>query len=163
MSLLGSESTESHAKVESRESGEQRREADSEEVPPKTHSTSFRLARVLFGGILAFMAVDNLRNLEGRIQYAESKGAPDPETTVPFISGSLLFGGLGIAAWKLPRLAAGAAATFFGSVTPFMHDFWSIEDDEQKQQQMTHFLKNLALLGGTLAFLRIGQDDRKTK
>nr|WP_205410977.1 DoxX family membrane protein [Halorussus rarus] len=133
-----------------------------DEEGPKTHSTSFKLARVLFGGVLAFTALNNFRDLDEMIGYAESKGAPNAELTVPFISGSLLFGGLGIAAWKLPRLAAGAAATFFAGVTPVMHDFWSLDDEEEKQQQQIHFLKNAALLGGALAFLRIGQDDRKT-
>ncbi|WP_137283481.1 DoxX family protein [Halorussus salinisoli] len=154
MPLLGSESTGSVA-----ETARQAEEKVTEESPPKTHSTSFKLARVLFGGVLAFMAVDNFRNLEETIEYAESQGAPIAETSVPFISGSLLFGGLGIAAWKLPRLAAGAVATFFVGTTPIMHDFWTIDDEQEKQQQMIHFLKNVALLGGALAFLRIGQDD----
>jgi hypothetical protein len=42
-----------------------------------------------------------------------------------------------------------------------MHDFWTIDDEEQQEQEMFHFLKNLALLGGALAFLGIAQDDRK--
>ncbi|WP_435179762.1 DoxX family protein [Halorussus sp. AFM4] len=154
MSLLGSESSESDARTD-RHADQGRRE----EAPPKTHSTSFKLARALFGGVLAFMAADNFRNLDQMVGYAESQGAPKPETTVPFVSGSLLFGGLGIAAWKLPRLAAGAVVTFFASITPVMHDFWSIDDEEQKQQQQIHFLKNAALLGAALAFLRVGQDD----
>ncbi|UPW02323.1 DoxX family protein [Halorussus gelatinilyticus] len=113
----------------------------------------------MFGGVLAFTAIDNLRNLDEMVGYAESKGAPEPERTVPFISGSLLFGGIGIAAWKFPRLAAGAVAAFLVSVTPAMHDFWAIDDDQQREQELIHFLKNVALLGGAIAFLRIGQDD----
>jgi uncharacterized membrane protein YphA (DoxX/SURF4 family) len=154
VSLLGRNSTESVA-----ETAWEAKEAITEESPPKTHSTSFKLARMVYGGVLAFMAVDNFRDLEGTIEYAKSQGAPMAETSVPFISGSLLFGGLGIAAWKLPRLAAGAVATFLVGITPVMHDFWTIDDEQQKENQMIHFLKNVALLGGALAFLRIGQDD----
>nr|WP_232820586.1 DoxX family membrane protein [Halorussus litoreus] len=117
------------------------------------------MARLLYGGVLAFIAVDNLRNNDQMVGYAESKGAPMADLSVPAISGSLLFGGLGIALWKLPRAAAGAAATFFVSITPVMHDFWAVEDEEEKQQQQIHFLKNAALLGSALAFLRIGEDD----
>lgn len=153
MSLLQREPTESDGNAQ------RPTESAEGEAPPKTHSTSFKLARGLFGGVLAFMAVDNFRNLDESVQYAESKGAPDPEVTVPLVSGSLLFGGLGIAAWKVPRLAAGAVATFFAAITPVMHDFWSIDDEEQSQQQLIHFLKNVALFGAALAFLRIGQDD----
>lgn len=158
MALLGSESTESRTQVAERVTDTVEEVAG--ESAPRTHSTSFKLARLLYGGVLAFMAVSNFRDLEEMVGYAESKGAPMAETTVPAISGSLLFGGLGIAAWKLPRLAAGAVATFFATVTPAMHDFWSIDDEQERQQEMLHFMKNTALLGAALAFLRIGQDDR---
>ncbi|KPN31144.1 hypothetical protein SY89_01887 [Halolamina pelagica] len=40
--------------------------------------------------------------------------------------------------------------------TPLMHDFWNAEDT---QGEMTHFLKNAALLGGSLAFLALGGVD----
>ncbi|WP_368276120.1 DoxX family membrane protein [Halorussus litoreus] len=154
MTLRESEPTESIA-----ETAEQAVENLREEEGPKTHSPTFRLARLLYGGVLAFIAVDNLRNNDQMVGYAESKGAPMADLSVPAISGSLLFGGLGIALWKLPRAAAGAAATFFVSITPVMHDFWAVEDEEEKQQQQIHFLKNAALLGSALAFLRIGEDD----
>lgn len=132
---------------------------DPDESRPKTDSATFRLARALFGGVLAFLALDNFRNLDGRVQYAESKGAPSPDLTVPFASGALFFGGLGIAFWKLPTLAAGAVLTFFAGVTPEMHDFWKVEGEEQ-QQQLIHFLKNTALFGAGLAFLRIAARSR---
>jgi len=130
-----------------------------DDAGPKTHSTSFKIARALFGGVLAFTALDNFRKLDEMIAFADSEGAPAADRSVPAISGSLLFGGLGIAAWKLPRLAAGAVATFFVAITPVMHDFWSRDDDEEREQHAIHFLKNAALLGGALAFLRVAQDD----
>jgi putative oxidoreductase len=36
-----------------------------------------------------------------------------------------------------------------------MHDFWAVPDD-QVQEEMTQFLKNVALTGGTLALLAVG-------
>ncbi|WP_276255200.1 DoxX family membrane protein [Halomontanus rarus] len=124
---------------------------------PLTESTLFRAGRVLFGGVLAFNALDNLRNLEGRIAYAESKNAPAPNVSVPAISGGLLLGGIGVALWRIPSAAAAAIAGFLVSITPVMHDFWNHDDPEQKQQEVIHFLKNTALLGAALAFLKIGQ------
>ncbi|WP_368408645.1 DoxX family protein [Halorussus salilacus] len=162
MSILGGVSIERPAATDPRPETESGGDTDSGAVPPKTHSTTFRFARALFGGVLAFTAFDNLRDIEGNVEYAESKGAPAAGTTVPLVSGGLLFGGLGIATWKLPRLAAVAAAGFLVSVTPLMHDFWNVEDEDEKEQQLVHFLKNAALLGGTLAFLRVAHDDRKT-
>lgn len=122
-----------------------------------TASPLFRLGRLLFGGILAFTAVDNLRELEGRIDYADAKDAPLPGVTVPTISGSLLLGGISVALWRAPAAGAAAIASFLIGTTPIMHDFWNEDDPQQQQQEMTHFLKNTALLGAALAFLEVGQ------
>lgn len=128
---------------------------DDPEEPVET-TTLFRLGRVLFGGVLAFNAIDNLRNMEGRIAYAEAKGAPYPEVSVPATSGGLLAGSVGIALWRLPTAAAAGVAGFLASVTPVMHDFWNAEDEEQ-EQELIHFLKNTALLGAALALLGLGR------
>jgi uncharacterized membrane protein YphA (DoxX/SURF4 family) len=95
--------------------------------------------------------------VEERIGYAESNGAPLPDLTVPGVSAGLLLGSAGVVLWRLPTLAAGAIAGFFVGVTPVMHDFWGEDDPEARQQQMIHFLKNTALLGAALAFLKIGR------
>ncbi|QSW99315.1 DoxX family protein [Haloterrigena alkaliphila] len=122
-----------------------------------TETPMFRLGRILFGGILAFNALDNLRNLQGRVDYADAKDTPLARVSVPAISGSLLLGGLSVALWRAPVAGATAVASFLIGVTPMMHDFWNAEDEEQQQQELIHFLKNTALLGGALAFLEIAQ------
>jgi len=38
-------------------------------------------------------------------------------------------------------------------VTPVIHDFWAV-DEEQRGEELTSFLQNLALLGAALAFLQ---------
>lgn len=137
--------------------------SDEPEAPSEsdvTESTAFRIGRLLFGGILAFNAVDNLRNLEGRVAYAESKDTPLAGVSVPAISGSLLLGAVSIVFWRAPAAGAAAIASFLIGTTPIMHDFWNEDDPQQQQQEMTHFLKNAALLGAALAFLGIGQRGR---
>ncbi|SEH15214.1 Uncharacterized membrane protein YphA, DoxX/SURF4 family [Natronorubrum sediminis] len=131
--------------------------ADSSSTAPITETPIFRLGRALFGGILAFNALENLRNLEERIAYAEAKNSPKPGLSVPTISAGLLVGGLGVALWRVPAAAAAAVAGFLLGVTPVMHDFWNVDDPEQRQQELIHFLKNMALFGAALAFLKIGQ------
>lgn len=37
-----------------------------------------------------------------------------------------------------------------------MHAFWAVDDPEQKQTEMTQFLKNVALAGGALMLFAIG-------
>ncbi|WP_262180042.1 DoxX family protein [Haloarcula laminariae] len=123
--------------------------------PSDQSSSSFRLGRLLYGGVLAVMAVDGLRNAESRAQYAEAKGVPMPEVSNKAAHGLLLFGGVGVSLWRLPRLAALAVATFFLGVTPMMHDFWAADEPEEAQQQQIQFLKNTALFGTALALLGV--------
>ena len=115
------------------------------------------LGRVLFGGVLAFTAIDNLRDIAGMVGYAESKDVPEADKLVPFSSAMLLVGSICVVLGRFPRLAGGAIAAFLVGVTPTMHDFWNLED-EQREQQVIHFLKNTALLGGALFFLARGPD-----
>lgn len=148
------ESLRSTGDSDSQDEPEPQAEADDD---PVETAPLFRLGRLLFGGVLAFNAIDNLRNLEGRIAYAEAKGAPRPDISVPAISGGLLAGSIGIALWRLPSAAAAGVVGFLAGVTPVMHDFWNEDDPEGYQQEMIQFLKNVALLGAALALLGLGR------
>lgn len=130
-------------------------EPAAESIP---RTTFFRMGRILYGGILAMMAADGLANTEERAEYAAAKGVPLPAVSNVVAHALLLVGGLGIALWRIPAVAASAAATFFLGATPAMHDFWTIDDPEQKQQQQIHFLKNAALLGTALVFLGVANE-----
>lgn len=119
------------------------------------HETAlFILARLIFGGVLTYMAIDGFRRNEGRVEGARSKGVPYPEYLVPIATGFLLVGALGIITWILPHIAAICVAIFFIGVTPNMHAFWK-EDPENYRGQRTQFLKNSAILAGALLFLYV--------
>jgi putative oxidoreductase len=109
--------------------------------------------RLLFGGMLAFAAINGFRNRDAQIGYAESKNVPYADRLVPFSSGMLAFGSIGIVLWRVPAVAAGAVATFLAATTPAMHDFWEASGQE-KQNELNHFIKNVAMLGAAVAFLR---------
>lgn len=123
-----------------------------------TDDTPSLLGRLLFGGGLAALAYGNFQEIEGMIGYADSKGVPEADRLVPFASGMLAFGSLSIVLWRVPRLAAGAVASFLIGVTPLMHDFWNLEGEERATEQ-TNFLQNVALLGAALAFIGRSGDD----
>ncbi|WP_368280127.1 DoxX family membrane protein [Halomarina oriensis] len=131
-------------------------EGDTDRVPDD--ALFFRMARLLFGAVLVFTGLNHFQNTEAMAGYADAKGIPNAETMVPLSGGLLVFSGLGIALWKLPKLAAGAAATFLVAATPTMHDFWNA-DEEEKQTETNAFLKNVAMLGGAFAFLVRANDD----
>lgn len=115
---------------------------------------AFLAARVLFGAVIAFMGLNHFVNVDQSTGYAEMKGLPAPRLGVVFSGGLLVFGGLGIAVGAFTALAAGAVALFLVVSTPLFHDFWAVPDD-QRQSEMTSFLKNVVMLGGSLVFLAL--------
>jgi len=119
----------------------------------------FLLARLLFGGILAFMGLNHFFEREQLVGYAAAKGVPAAGIAVPLSGLVLLAGGVGIVVGALPVVAAGGIALFLAVTTPLMHDFWTVEDPQQRQQELTQFLKNAALLGGALLLVAVGGAD----
>ena len=113
------------------------------------------IARVLFGGVLAFTGVNHFLDAESMIGYADAKGVPAPGLAVYGSGAVLVLGGVGIVLGAFPVLAAGALAAFLLVTTPKMHDFWNAPA-EQRQAEVNNFLKNVALFGAALAFLAIG-------
>jgi uncharacterized membrane protein YphA (DoxX/SURF4 family) len=112
-----------------------------------------RLGRLLFGLGLALQASEDFRDMDDTVEYAESAGVPMPEVAAPFASGMMVVAGVGIALWRLPRLATGAAVTFLTVVTATMHDFWNADPEDRAGERLA-FFGNLAMLGAALAFLR---------
>jgi len=117
-----------------------------------------RLGRLLFGGVLTYMAVDGFRSNEKRVEIARKKGVPVPEAAVPLATALLLVANLGIVFWKYPRASAVGLIVFFLGTTPKIHDFWTMEGAE-RQQNKINFCKNVALLGGAVILLREADRD----
>nr|WP_211693392.1 DoxX family protein [Natronomonas halophila] len=114
----------------------------------------FLIARVLFGGVLAFMGLNHFLNLEDMTGYAQFKGLPAPKASVLFSGGLLVFGGLSLITGVLPAIGAGAIALFLVVSAITMHDFWN-QEGEEAQNEMTAFLKNIYGAGAALAFLAV--------
>lgn len=113
-----------------------------------------RLGRLLYSAVFVGSALDHLQDMEGTIQYAKANDAPMADRLVPFSVGMVLFGAIGVALWRVPRLALGAISSFLVGVTPVMHDFWNREGQEREMQQI-NFMKNLSLLGAAIALLSL--------
>ena len=112
-----------------------------------------RLGRLLFGLGLALQASEDFRDMDDTIEYAESADVPLPDLAAPFASGMMLVAGVGVALWRFPRIATGAAATFLAVVTPTMHDFWNAEEGSKSGERLA-FFGNMAMLGAAVVFLR---------
>jgi uncharacterized membrane protein YphA (DoxX/SURF4 family) len=112
----------------------------------------FLLARLLFGGVLAFTGLNHFMNTDEMTQYADFKGLPAPRASVLASGGTLVFGGLSIVLGAFPAIGAGAIALFLLVAAVTMHDFWTLEGEEA-QTEMTQFLKNIYGVGAALGFL----------
>ncbi len=112
-----------------------------------------RIGRLLFGFGLALQASEDFRDMDDTVEYAKSAGVPMPEAAAPFASGMMVVAGGGIALWRLPKIASGAAVTFLAVVTLTMHDFWNADPDDRDGERLA-FFGNLAMFGAALVFLR---------
>jgi uncharacterized membrane protein YphA (DoxX/SURF4 family) len=115
----------------------------------------FLIGRLLFGGFFLYNGINHFKNRGQMAQYAASKGVPQSNAAVVATGALLVFGGASIITGMLPKLGTAAIAAFLGGVSPVMHDFWEVENDEQRMNQMIHFSKNTALLGADLALMSI--------
>ena len=112
----------------------------------------FLVARMLFGGVLAFTGLNHFMDTESMAGYAEFKGLPAPRASVLLSGGLLVFGGLSLIAGVYPIIGAGALAVFLVVSAVTMHDFWAV-DEAEVQTEMTSFLKNIYGAGAAVAFL----------
>jgi len=112
-------------------------------------------ARVLFGGVVAFMGLNHFMQVDEMAGYAQHKGLPAPKLAVLGSGAVLVFGGLAIVTGAFPVVGGVAVAAFLLVAAVTMHDFWAVAEDQQRTE-MTQFLKNVALAGGALALGALG-------
>lgn len=111
----------------------------------------FLIGRVVFGGFFLYNGINHIKERQTMQQYAAAKHVPNPEAAIPLTAALLAFGGASIILGWQPKLGTLAIVTFLAGVSPAMHDFWSTDDPGQKQNDLIHFSKNMALLGAALA------------
>src|SRR5439155_1867522 len=111
----------------------------------------FLVGRILFALIFIFSGLmGHLAEARQTAAYARSQGAPAPELMVPLSGAVILVGGVSVALGAWADVGALLVAAFAFSVAFFMHAFWREKDPMQQQNQMAHFMKNMALTGAAL-------------
>ena len=100
------------------------------------NAAAFLAGRLMFGGFFLYNGINHFKNRKSMAQYAGAKKIPMPEAAVVASGAMLLFGGASVAlGWK-PKLGAAALIAFLKAVSPTMHDFWNIEDPNQRMNDM---------------------------
>jgi len=81
------------------------------------------------------------------VGYAAAKGVPLAGVAVACAAVVELAGGLAILAGFQTKIAAWILFLYLIPTTFFFHNFWALQGAEQ-QNNMIHFLKNVAIMGG---------------
>ncbi len=103
----------------------------------------------LMSGVMKFVAWDQTAG------HMASKGMPLIPVLLPLAALVELAGGLSILLGWQARLGALLLFLYLIPTTLIFHNFWSFEGAEQ-QNQMIHFMKNLAIMGGLLVVAGLG-------
>jgi putative oxidoreductase len=106
------------------------------------------VGRALFGGFFVYNGINHLVNRAMLTEYARSKQVAAPGAAVTGSGALILLGGLSLLTGTRPKVGASLIAAFLLGVTPRMHAFWTIEDPQERVNELVNFTKNLALLGG---------------
>ena len=114
------------------------------------------LGRIIYGGFFLYNGINHIKKHELMSAYAGAKGVPMPKLAVAGSAALLLAGGASVMLGVKPKIGAAMIATFLAGVSPMMHDFWNVEDPQQRQSEMINFSKNMALMGPALE--RMGRE-----
>jgi putative oxidoreductase len=112
----------------------------------------FLVGRILFGLLFVVSALTAHLGKGGKTgrEYARSLGAPAPDLLVPLSGIAILTGGLMIIFGVWADVGAILIVGFLIGITPIMHAFWKIDDEQMKAIQSAMFFKNTALLGAAI-------------
>jgi putative oxidoreductase len=106
--------------------------------------------------VMGYQALRNPKPLQPAaadvgVPIAETVGLPsDPVTLVKLNAAVQLGAGTLLALGRFPRAASLALAASLVPTTIAGHPFWEATDNDEKNTQIVHFLKNAGLLGGLL-------------
>lgn len=112
---------------------------------------AFFLGRLVFGGFFLYNGINHFKQQEALSQYAGAKNVPNPDAAVLASGVAMAVGGASIILGLKPKLGLLPIIGFLATASPMMHDFWSVEDPQHRQNEMINFAKNIALLGAALA------------
>ena len=118
-------------------------------------SIAFLAGRAIAGCFFLMNGFNHFAKLSMMTGYAKSKSIPAPAVAVGGTGVLLLLGGASLLLGYHPTIGAGLLVIFLLGTSFGIHNFWSVQDPMAKMGEMTHFLKNMALLGLVLMTLVI--------
>lgn len=118
-----------------------------------TSAIIFLIGRIMFGGYFVMMGFNHFKNNKMLTEYAISKRVPNPSLAVYFSGFLILLGGIGVISKMYPIVSFALIIAFLIPVSFKMHSYWKNSDPMAKMADMTHFFKNMALIGASLMLI----------
>lgn len=113
------------------------------------------IGRILLAVLFVPAGFGKIAGFSGTVGYATAMGLPLPTVGVAIALVIELFGGLALLIGYRARVAAIALAVFTLVASVFFHAYWAVPAEQQMVQQLL-FFKNIAVVGGLLAFAAFG-------
>lgn len=110
------------------------------------------LAEVLLALVFVLGGFATLRDPQPRAAQLARLRLPVPILLVRLNAGVMVVAGAALALNIAPRLASAFLAVVLVPTTVFGHAFWTAEG-AARQEQLAHFIKNIAVLGGLAAMV----------
>ncbi|WP_165423243.1 DoxX family protein [Ktedonosporobacter rubrisoli] len=111
------------------------------------------LGHALLGSMFIVGGAGVLAEPDGRVAKVEAAGIPQPRQATILNATVMVLAGSALAMGIMPRLSAAMLAAALIPTTMVGHPFWKEEATANRATQRTHFMKNIAMLGGLLLVL----------
>jgi putative oxidoreductase len=114
------------------------------------------LGRVLLCAIFLMAAIgNNIPNFDATVKVMKDRGVPQAQYALIGAIVFLIVGGVSVIAGYTARFGAFLLLVFLALATYYFHNFWDLTGQE-RQEQMIHFMKNVALMGAMLVIIANG-------
>jgi putative oxidoreductase len=107
-------------------------------------------AKILFGGYFVMSGMMHFMKMNNMVSYAKVKKLPSPQAGVSLSGLILIAGGAAIISGYYYAVGLLSLAVLITVISFMMHAFWKASDAQSKMVDMTHFMKNMALVGALL-------------
>lgn len=122
-----------------------------------TNFNLYRIGRILLASLFVISGIFKIMGFAGTVAYFTGLGLPVPTVAVLVTIAVEVGGGLLLMTGRGVKPVALIIALFTVGATVSAHHFWNLEG-AAAQAQLTHFLKNVAIIGALLLVSSIDQE-----
>jgi putative oxidoreductase len=117
------------------------------------------VGRVLFGALFIASAIGHLTQTKAMAGYAASRGVPMATAATLLTGVQILLGGSSVILGVWGDLGSLLLVVFLAGTAVLMHQFWRESEPTNRQMEMVHFNKDVALAGAALGFFWVFSSD----